>query len=265
MTAMLIVWDPNKYILPDLLPFSLGWYGVLFVSGFACAYYIAKKIYRELELPEAHLDNLLLLSLVLSILFARLFHVFFYDPESYLGNPSEILKIWEGGLASHGGGFGLMLALWLWTRHYKQKTYWIILDIMAIVTPLAGAFIRVGNFFNSEILGKASDLPWAVVFVQRNPIPRHPAQLYESIAYLAIFILLYYTYKKKGFPSPSYYLYRFLFWIFLSRFIIEFLKEPQEVLPMDLPLNMGQLLSIPFIVVGLWGILRPGLFPKKSN
>lgn len=264
MISYYLQWNPNPYILDGVLPFHLHWYGVLFVTGFALAYYFAQKIYKELELPAAMLDNLLLLSLFFSILFARIFHVLFYDFELYANNPSHILKIWEGGLASHGGGFGLMVALYIWTKYYKQKTYWIILDIMAIVTPLAGAFIRIGNFVNSEILGKVSDLPWAVVFLQEeNPIPRHPAQLYESLAYFAIFLIQYFTYKKVGFPAKAYYLFRFLFYIFSVRFIIEFVKEKQENISIDLGLNMGAILSIPFIVVGLIGILGP-MFTKKQ-
>lgn len=260
--AQIFVWNPNPNIIES--PINLAWYGVLFVLGFAISYLIAQKIYKELQLPNYNqLDNLLLLSLFFSILFARIFHVVFYDFDLYKANPMSILKIWEGGLASHGGGFGLMVAILIWTRQYKQKTYWIILDIMAIITPLAGAFIRLGNFMNSEILGKVTDVNWAVIFIQRDNLPRHPAQLYEALAYFIIFLIQYFTYKKVGFPSKSYFIYRFLFYIFSVRFIIEFFKEKQENIPYDLALNMGHYLSIPFIIVGLYGICKP--YFKKSN
>lgn len=252
LTAFFIHWNPNPFILPDLLPIPMRWYGILFVTGFALAFYFAKKIYKELELPAAALDNLLLLSLFFSVVFARIFEILFYDLDTYINNPIQVLKIWEGGLASHGGGFGLMLALLIWTKYYKQQTYWIILDLMAIVTPLAGAFIRLGNFMNSEIVGVESNLPWAVIFEKIDAIPRHPAQLYESAAYFLIFIIQYLTYKKVGFPYKAFYLYRFLFYIFSVRFLIEFIKVKQE--NVDLGLNMGAILSVPFIIVGLWGI-----------
>ena len=264
-TPHFLRWDPSPYLIGNGEGFSLTWYGVIFVLGFALAYYFSKRIFIREKLPLKSLDSLLFLCLGLSILFARLVHVFFYDWAYYSQHPDEILLTWKGGLASHGGGLGLMLALFIWTRFNKQVNYWTILDIMAITTPLAGAFIRVGNFMNSEILGLPTDLPWAVEFVQFDGIPRHPAQLYEAICYLGIFAGMYLLYLRRGLETPRYYLYRFLFCIFSARFFIEFIKENQESFEHGWLLNMGQLLSIPFIIIGFAGMIVPPIQPGKRS
>jgi len=260
-----IRWDPSPYLIGNGEGFSLTWYGVIFVSGFALAYYFSKRIFIREKLPLKSLDSLLFLCLGLSILFARLVHVFFYDWAYYSQHPGEILLTWKGGLASHGGGLGLMTALFIWTRFNRQISYWLILDIIAITTPLAGAFIRIGNFMNSEILGIPGTVPWAIEFVQADGIPRHPAQLYEAICYLAIFSGLYFLYLRKGLVAPRYYLYRFLFFIFSARFFIEFIKENQETFAHSWALNMGQILSIPFIIIGFTGMMLPLLLQNRRH
>ncbi len=173
-----------------------------------------------------------------------------------------LLKITNGhfeltgyeGLASHGGAIGILLAVALYCRKYKQSFLWVI-DRLVIVVALAGFFIRIGNFFNSEIIGRPTNLPWSVIFERVDLIPRHPAQLYEAFSYLFIFGVLWLIYKKKGLHLPKGFLFGlFLVLVFAARFVIEFAKENQEPFEAGLLLNLGQILSIPFILVGLYFI-----------
>ncbi|MDQ6762180.1 MAG: prolipoprotein diacylglyceryl transferase, partial [Bacteroidota bacterium] len=158
------------------------------------------------------------------------------------------------GLASHGGAIGILIAVALYCRKYKQSFLWVI-DRLVIVVALAGFCIRVGNFFNSEIIGKPTNLAWGIIFERVDLIPRHPAQLYEAFSYLFIFGLLWFIYKKKGLLLPKGFLFGlFLVLVFVARFIIEFAKENQEPFEATLPLNLGQILSIPFMLVGLYFI-----------
>ena len=184
---------------PEIFSFSglsVGWYGVFFASGFFLGFHIMRWIYSREGKSLATLDNIFIYMVLGAVLGARLGHCLFYDPTYYLSNPLEILKIWQGGLASHGGVVGMLIAMYIYAKQTSDITYLWLLDRMTIVISLGSFFIRSGNFFNSEIIGIPTDLPWAVVFTRVDFIPRHPAQLYEAIVYFLLFILLSFLYIK---------------------------------------------------------------------
>lgn len=252
----MIHWNAGPEIL-RLGNFAVRWYGVLFAAGFLIGQAVLRKVYlREKQDPD-QVDSLFIHVMLGTLIGARLGHTLFYEPGVYLADPLRILRIWEGGLASHGAALGVFIGVWLYCRKTGLRMLWV-LDRLAIVAPLAGALIRVGNFFNSEILGKPSSLPWAVIFESVDSRPRHPAQLYESLAYLAITAALWAidlrTAPKGQKTGLLFGLYLAL--TFTTRFLIEFLKENQATFESALPLNMGQLLSIPFIAAGVYFIAR---------
>jgi len=250
-----ITWDVHPEIF-TIGSFSIRWYGFLFAHSFISGYFIMKRISLQENLGIKLLDQLSTYMILATIIGARLGHCLFYEPEVYLSNPIEILYVWEGGLASHGAAIGILLALFFFSRK-NQKPYLWILDRIVIVVALAGFFIRMGNLMNSEIYGVPSQLPWSFIFVnapnfQEADDPRHPTQIYEALSYLLIFIYLLYTYfHKNGKPKPGYLFAMFLILVFSARFVIEFSKEPQVAFEYGMTLNMGQLLSLPFIVTGL--------------
>jgi len=251
----IIHWNPNP-VLVDLGFLQPKWYGVLFVTGFALGYLFFKREAVKHGISLNKIDTLLFMVLGFSILGARLAHVFFYDWGRYQNNLGDIIKIWEGGLASHGGGIGILLAVWIWCRFVvKDQSIWKILDLMAIPIPLAGAFIRFGNLWNSEILGKPTDVPWAFVFESYDSVPRHPVQLYEAICYILGSLILYLIYRKVGLSKRGLLVGAFLLVIFIPRFLLEYFKLPQDTHEMVLGLTTGQQLSIPFIVVGVIVVL----------
>jgi prolipoprotein diacylglyceryl transferase len=186
---------------------------------------------------------------------ARLGHCFFYEPQYYLENPLEIIKIWHGGLASHGAAIGILTALYLFARKEKRSYFWV-LDRIVITVALSGLFIRLGNLMNSEIYGVQTSLPWGFIFVREGEtVAKHPTQIYEALSYMLIFVLLlklYYQYKGK--PKEGLLFGLFLILTFTMRFLIEFVKNTQVEFEKSMFLNMGQLLSIPFVLAGI-GIL----------
>ncbi|NEQ52376.1 MAG: prolipoprotein diacylglyceryl transferase [Leptolyngbya sp. SIO3F4] len=256
-----IVWDVDPELFPSLfesLPIHPRWYGLLFASGFLFGYQIMKRILVKEGKPLDWMDSLLIYVIIATVLGARLGHVFFYDWKEYKDNLSEIFKIWNGGLASHGAAIGILLALWFWTKRVSKMSYLWILDRIVITVALAGCFIRLGNFVNSEILGIPTDLPWGVVFARVSNVARHPAQLYEAIAYLFVFIFLYVSYWKWNRGKKQGYLFgMFLALVFGFRFLVEFIKENQsDRIEADTLLNMGQLLSIPLVIAGIFFVVR---------
>lgn len=256
MPRAYIYWDVGP-ILVEVGPLAVRWYGVLFAAGFLAGYLLVRRIYRREGKPEADLDVLLLYLVAGTVVGARLGHCLFYDPAYYLAHPLEILQIWEGGLASHGGALGVLLALYLYARRHPGQPYLWLLDRIAVPAALAGAFVRVGNFFNAEILGEPTDLPWAVVFARVDPVPRHPAQLYEAIGYAAIFVVLLALYRRYGARTPrGMLLGTFLVLVFTYRFLVEFVKLPQAAFEPGLALSVGQLLSLPFVAAGVLLLLR---------
>ena len=240
---------------PDIIDFGIikiRWYGILFAFSFVLGYQIILKIFKQEGHTQKQLDSLTVYMILGTVIGARLGHCLFYEPSYYLSNPLEILKVWNGGLASHGAAIGILTSLYIFAQKNKEITYPWIVDRIVIVVASAGFFIRLGNFFNSEILGKATDLPWAVVFHRVDEIARHPSQMYEAIAYLGIFAVLWIYYNKWKEKTADYALFsRFLVLIFSARFLIEFTKENQSAFENGMLLNMGQLLSLPLIILGV--------------
>lgn len=246
-----LVWDIDP-ILFSLGPLRVHWYGVLFAMGFLLGYQLMVWIYRQESKPIADLESLFVHMFLGTVIGARLGHCFFYYPEYYISNPLEVLYIWNGGLASHGGAIGIFIALYIYSRKHADQPYLWLLSRMSILVPQGGAFIRFGNFINSEILGTPSSVPWAVIFKRVDMIPRHPAMLYESIAYALIFVLMFCLYlRTRKNTSPELLLGTFLVSIFGCRFFIEFVKETHATFEKGLVLHMGQILSIPLIVIGI--------------
>ncbi|HCE3407560.1 prolipoprotein diacylglyceryl transferase [Vibrio parahaemolyticus] len=238
-------------VLFSLGPLKIHWYGVLFSLGIVSGFSTMKRIFINEKRPLSELDSLLVTSIIGIIVGARVGHCLFYDPNYYFEHPLKIIAIWEGGLASHGGGLGVLIAALYHAKRHNIGTLWL-LDRLAISTTIFAFFVRLANFVNSEILGTSSNLPWAIVFQRVDNIPRHPAQLYESICYLAIFLLLWSIYRKTNVSRfDGAILGIFLTLVFSARFMIEFVKLKQAAYTTDFALTLGQLLSVPFLVVGL--------------
>lgn len=251
---------------PEILrigSFAIRWYGVLFALGFIFGYQIMNYIFKKENKPIKDLESLVFYVIVGTVVGARLGHCLFYEPDYYLRNPIEIFMVWHGGLASHGGAIGVLLALWLFSRKHRKINLLWLLDRIVVPTALVATLIRIGNFFNHEIIGKPTNVPWAVVFnifqgreVVGTTPPVHPTQLYEAFAYLIIFIMLLIFYKKNILQRPGVPFGMFFLLVFTARFLIEFTKAPQADFEQFLPLSMGQILSIPFIIAGLYFIFR---------
>ena len=266
-----ITWnlDPVAF---SLGPLQVRWYGICWALGFLLGYLLMNKVYKKERMPEGSLDNLLIYMLVFTVLGARLGHCLFYEPEYYLSHPVDILKIWEGGLASLGGAIGILIGLWLYVRRFnkstkKEKTdkqhitYLWILDRIVIPVCLVGALIRVGNVCNSEIYGTPTTLPWGFVFLRGNErflgpdgelLPCHPTGLYEAFFCLVAMVLLLWMFKRGlGDKRPGLMFGTFLIIIFGSRICIEFLKNVQVDFEKNMMFDMGQWLSVPFVLVGI--------------
>ncbi|TAH03158.1 MAG: prolipoprotein diacylglyceryl transferase [Sphingobacteriales bacterium] len=257
MNILQIIWNPN----PNLIDFgfiALKYYSVCFMLAFMASYIVVKQN-AEFNNNASLLDKLTIYVFLGTLLGARLGHCLFYDFEYFSQHPIEILLpvtfnpefrfTGFSGLASHGGGTGILISLLLFSKKSKIKP-WVLIDQIALVVPLSGFFIRIGNLMNSEIIGNPTTVNWAFIFVAEDGLPRHPAQLYEAIAYLIIFIIFYLAIKK--WPKPAgFYFGLCITLIFMVRFFVEFIKENQVGFESNLPINMGQILSIPFIITGL--------------
>jgi len=251
-----IVWDVNPEILPDVLP--IRWYGLIFACAFYLGFYIFRKALRADKHPDIWADSALIYIMIGTIIGARLGHVFFYDWSYYKEHPSEILMIWQGGLASHGAVLGNLVATWLYSKRVTKKSMLWALDRIVLSISLGAAFVRIGNFFNSEIIGKPTGTDYGVIFSRIDTIARHPAQLYEAVCYLLTFFVLVYLFKQEKLRQKEGFLFGvFLSMLFIARFFIEFAKENQVAFEDTMQLNMGQWLSIPFVLVGLYFTLRP--------
>lgn len=242
------IWNIDPVFL-DLGFLKIRWYGVMFAMGFAGSFYTMQWMYQREGKNVEELDTLLWYMVVATIAGARLGHTLLYDPGFYLSHPLKILAVWEGGLASHGAAVGIILALFLYKRRYGDGFLWL-LDRVSIATALASGSIRIGNFFNSEILGKPTDLPWGIIFARVDALPRHPVQLYEAICYLLIFAVLLLIFKKHS-EKPGFCFGCFLLLMFSARFMLEFFKTEQAMYETGFTLSTGQLLSIPFLLVGV--------------
>jgi len=266
-----IVWNTDGIIL-DLGFYQLHWYSLLFGLGFVLGYQFVKYRFKEAEYDVKLLDNLAVYLVIGTIIGARLVHCIFYDWDYFSQHLLEIFLPFRFsptfeftgflGLASHGGGLGVLVAILIFARRYQVKTIWLI-DTIAFVIPLAGACIRLGNLMNSEIVGKVTNVSWAFVFTQLDSLPRHPAQLYEAISYLLIFGFLFWL-KKQSFYKPGLLVGFMLLLVFIARFSLEFLKVNQSAFENDMTLNMGQWLSIPFILIGLVVVIYKLLLEKNN-
>jgi prolipoprotein diacylglyceryl transferase len=269
-----IIWDIDPRIFAGLD--FLRWYGFCWAIGMILGYQVLLKIYKHEGLSQPDLDKLTIYVVLGAIIGARLGHILFYDPIYYLNNPIEILPvrikptfqfIGLAGLASHGGVLGALFALYLYSKKYKKDFLWT-LDKLTIAGSLLGGFIRLGNLMNSEIIGIPAQVPWAFVFIRVDKVPRHPAQLYEALFYLAIFLILFLLWKSRKVHNHKGFLFGLGFsLIFTQRFLIEFLKENQVAFEKNLLLNMGQTLSLPLIFIGIlimvWSFKK--LAKERSN
>jgi len=246
-----ITWNIDPEIF-RLGPLSIRYYGLMWALAFYVGYIIFSRFLKKEKLPQEFLDSLTMYMIVGTVIGARLGHCLFYEPQYYLSNPLEILKIWHGGLASHGAAIGILISLYLFAR--KQKVPMVyVLDRVVITVAIGGAFIRLGNLMNSEIYGVETTLPWGFIFERNGEIlPKHPTQLYEALSYAIIFFILYRIYRKAdGKLRDGFVFGIFLILLFGARFLIEYVKEPQVEFEKTMMLNMGQWLSIPFILAGI--------------
>jgi len=250
-----ITWDVGPELL-NIGPLSVRWYGLLFAMAFIVGFQIMQWMYKRENKPVSDVEQLTIYMIVGTVIGARLGHCLFYNPEYYLANPLEILMVWKGGLASHGASIGILISLYLYTKKKKVSFLWQM-DRVVIATALGGSFIRLGNLFNSEIIGKAADVPWAFIFTKVDNVPRHPTQLYESLGYLIIFLILFFIYKNKYKQLNDGFIFGlFLILLFAFRFFVEFFKENQTGFEEGMAFNMGQLLSVPFVILGVILIVR---------
>ena len=243
------VWsvDPILFQFGSLRVF---WYGLLFATAILAGIQLMKWVFAREGKSVDLVDTGSMYTIIGIVVGARLGHCFFYDPAFYAANPFKILAVWEGGLASHGGGLGAIVALYFFVKKYDIRFMWL-LDRMALPTALFAFFVRMGNLMNSEILGMKTDVSWAIIFTRVDNIPRHPAQLYEAVSYLAIFFILFFIYKNKKVLQPCFLFGLFLTLVFSARFLVEFVKEKQASYSSDFILNTGQALSIPFLLLGI--------------
>ena len=272
MTNLLnyIIWNPSIEAF-SIGSYSFRWYSLCWLFGLAIAYFVVRKLYKEQKIKDELFDPLFFYCFFGILIGARLGHCIFYQPDYFLtsfkGFVEMLLPIhflpdggWKmtgyAGLASHGGTAGLMLALWLYCKRTKLSL-WTVLDNIAIATGTTACFIRLGNLMNSEIIGKASDVSWAFIFEKVDMLPRHPSQLYEAIAYALLFVIMWALHKKWPQKIGTGWYFGFcLTYIFTFRFLIEYTKELQEAFEASLPIDMGQILSIPFIIIGVYCMIR---------
>jgi prolipoprotein diacylglyceryl transferase len=274
MTSNYIYWNIDPEII-NVFGISIRYYGLLFVSGLILCIYILGWIFRRENIPQELLEKLSIYGIIGIFVGARLGHCLFYEPSYYFAHPLEMLLPIQPlpgggykfsgyqGLASHGGALGLIIALIIYSRKAKQPLIKTI-DLISIVGPLEGCFIRLGNLMNSEIIGMPTTKPWAFVFAQIDNIPRHPAQLYEAFCYLLIFVIMILLYKYLRIRLQNGFFFGLtLTMIFVARFLIEFLKEKQVAFEENLAIDMGQILSIPYIIIGI-GFIIYGLMKTRK-
>ena len=272
-----ITWNPSLEAF-SLGPFSIRWYGLCWLVGFALAYLLVRQLYKEQKIKNELFEPLFFYCFLGILIGARLGHCIFYQPQDFLTSWRGIIEMllpihfgndgsWLGqtfgffltgyaGLASHGGTLGLMIALWLYVKKTKLSL-WTVLDNIAIATGSMACCIRLGNLMNSEIIGKPTEVPWAFIFEKVDMLPRHPGQLYEAIAYAVLFFIMWALHKRMPEKIGTGWYFGFcLAYIFTFRFLIEYTKEIQEAFEASLPIDMGQILSIPFIILGVWCMIR---------
>ena len=267
-----ILWNPDVEAF-HLFGFSVRWYSLCWLIGLVLAYFIVQRLYKQQKIKDELFDPLFLYCFFGILLGARLGHCLFYQPEYYLTSWQHFIEMivpihylpaggWKfvgyEGLASHGGTIGLIVALYLYYRRTRLNL-WQVLDNIAIATPITACFIRLGNLMNSEIIGKVTDVPWAFIFERVDKMPRHPGQLYEAIAYFVFFFVGLWLYRKHPQRVGTGFFFGLcLTLIFTFRFFIEYTKDIQVDFESGMPLNMGQILSLPFIAIGIYCMRRKG-------
>lgn len=271
-----ILWNPDLEIF-RIGNFAIRWYSTCWLIGLALAYFIVKWLYKDQKVKDAYFDPLFMYCFLGILIGARLGHCLFYQPEYFLSSWTHVIEMflpihqmtdgsWKftgyEGLASHGGTLGLMIALYLYYRR-THMNLWHVLDDIAIATPITACFIRLGNLMNSEIIGTPTNVPWAFIFERVDMTPRHPGQLYEAIAYFVFFFVMLHFYKRTSKKvGTGFYFGLCLTLIFTFRFFIEYTKDIQVDFESGMIFNMGQLLSIPFIIIGIACMLG-GKWMKK--
>jgi phosphatidylglycerol---prolipoprotein diacylglyceryl transferase len=252
MELLFVHWniDPTLF---SIGPLHIRYYGLSWAIALIASYILFNRFFKDEKWNQEELDRLTTYVVLGTIVGARLGHCLFYEPAYYLSHPVDILKIWQGGLASHGAAIGILTSLFLYHRKNKSVSMWWLLDRISIAVAIAGAFVRLGNLMNSEIYGTVTTLPWGFIFVRNGEtLPMHPTQLYEALSYFLLFIFLFVQYKKKRDSIPQgLHFGIFLVVLFMARFLIEFIKNVQVDFEKSLTLNMGQMLSVPFILSGI--------------
>lgn len=260
-----IDWTVSSEIIKGMRTPNL--YGLLFISGMIIGYFVVKRMFAKEGISNEILDKLVIYMVVPTIVGARLGHVLFYGPywdsateRGYFSHPGDIIKVWEGGLASHGAAIAILISLWIFSKYVAKKTFLWTLDRISAPIAIGGTFIRLGNLVNHEMVGDETNVPWAFKFHyylneslgMYDPTPRHPAQLYEAICYFISFgILLFLYWKRDAWKKPGLVFGWFLILIFGFRFLIEFIKLGQTARDEVWTINTGQLLSIPFVLTGI--------------
>lgn len=259
-----IVWDVNPVLIDSFV--QIRYYSLMFAIGFWLGFNIVAKMFKHDGAPENWLFSLLIWVVCATIIGARLGHVFFYEWDYYSQHPEHIWRTWEGGLASHGGSIAIIIAVFLYSKFTTKLSPLWTFDRLVIPIALVGALIRIGNLMNSEIYGSPTDLPWGFIFVRGNEwpgVPVHPTQIYEALCYLALFgVLMWMYWKKHAQRRPGLIFGVFLTWLFGARFLIEFVKNDQVAREATMTLNLGQQLSIPFIIIGIGLIIWAMKHPK---
>jgi len=258
-----IIWDIDSEIF-HIGSFSVRWYGLLFALGFLIGVQVMTYIFKAEKKPVSDTDSLLIYMVTSTILGARIGHFLFYEPSVLFNNPLEVIVPPYSGLASHGALVGILIGLWLYSRRKSSlatgQTFFWVADRIAITVAFAGFCIRLGNLMNSEIVGRPTDVPWAFIFMRNaeyDKVPRHPAQLYESLSCLVLFFLMYWFWNRYKSQTPRGSLLGFfLIWVFSLRFFYEYLKENQVAFENNYALNMGQILSIPAVLLGVFLVYR---------
>jgi len=265
MLLSFITWDANPVAFRVPLVGEVRWYGIAFVIGFMIGLWIVQKVWKHEQLNQDWYDKLFIYVIIATIVGARLGHVLFYDPGYYFSHPIEILYFREGGLASHGGTLGIIIAIWIYSKRVTHRSMLWTFDRLVLPVGFVAALIRLGNLMNSEIFGHATTVPWAFRFLRSqewhlppiSEMPCHPTQFYEAFLYIfTSCVCLWLYWKKSAYKYQGFIFGVFLIGIFLSRFFVEFLKNNQEDFESGMILNMGQLLSIPFIIAGIWFIYK---------
>lgn len=261
-----ITWTVNPAIYSGVV--DIRWYGLLFAIGFAIGYYIVNRMFRLEGKPTEWVDTLLIYLVIATLIGSRLGHCLFYQWDYYSQHPIDILKVWEGGLASHGGTIGIIIAMWIYSRRVTHTSILWILDRICVPIALVGSLIRVGNLMNHELYGHATDAPWAFRFITNIPqwmngaepifsVPSHPTQIYEALTYLTLFVILILMYRHKAYRREGLLLGVFFIGTFLSRIFIEIIKNATVYMGgIGDSFKMGQLLSIPFVIAGIWLVIR---------